>query len=126
MERVALDSTTVLSVGYDPALQLLEVEFRGGRVYEYYEVPAGVVQWLQRTPKKAAFIRRMIEPNYAYRALAAQVPGKYTGQTQPPGGLEPQGPAADTHAATRRDNFIEEDLAGALLRSLEALASDCP
>ena len=39
MEREPVDSSNLLSVGYDDASETLEVEFKGGNVYQYYGVP---------------------------------------------------------------------------------------
>lgn len=40
MERVPVESEALCSVGYDPAQRVLEVEFRSGEVYRYFNVPA--------------------------------------------------------------------------------------
>ena len=42
MERMAVSSTNIASVGYDEGSQTLEIEFVSGQVYEYYDVPASV------------------------------------------------------------------------------------
>ena len=42
-------------------------EFANGRVYRYAEVPRSVYAWLLRTPKKGAFVSRMIVDRYAHR-----------------------------------------------------------
>lgn len=34
-----VDSTSIRAVGYDPETQVLTVEFRSGRTYEYSDVP---------------------------------------------------------------------------------------
>lgn len=39
MDRQPVASSTVVSVGYDDATAVLEVEFRQGRVYHYFDVP---------------------------------------------------------------------------------------
>ena len=39
MNRSAVASSNVSSIGYDTATQTLEVEFLNGRVYQYYGVP---------------------------------------------------------------------------------------
>lgn len=39
MDRTPVISSNVKSVGYDPAAQLLEVEFMNGGVYQYKGVP---------------------------------------------------------------------------------------
>ncbi|MDD9966696.1 MAG: KTSC domain-containing protein [Myxococcales bacterium] len=69
MVRHPLSSNTVLSAGYDEAHQVLEVEFAGGRVYRYRDVPAGVYAWLCRSRSKGAFVSRMVADRYAYERL---------------------------------------------------------
>lgn len=39
IERIAVESSNLTSVGYDPATQVLEVEFAKGAVYSYADVP---------------------------------------------------------------------------------------
>jgi hypothetical protein len=40
MVRQLVESSSISSVGFDPASQVLEVEFRrGGRVYRFFDVP---------------------------------------------------------------------------------------
>jgi hypothetical protein len=40
MRRVALSSTSIAWIGYDPKAKELELEFRGsGDVYRYFDVP---------------------------------------------------------------------------------------
>lgn len=40
MEREWVHSRVFRSVGYDPATGVLELEFKGGRIYQYEQVPA--------------------------------------------------------------------------------------
>jgi len=44
MEREAVSSSLVESVGYDPDEAVLEVELENGRVYQYMEVPESTYQ----------------------------------------------------------------------------------
>ena len=67
MERLPLASRAVLSAGYDPASQLLELEFATGRIYQYDGVSAGTYQWLLRAPSKGLFVARMINNRYPFR-----------------------------------------------------------
>ena len=48
MQRKALRSSSIHSVGYDPATQVLEIEFRSGGIYQYFGVPAEVYQALMK------------------------------------------------------------------------------
>ena len=40
MDRVPVSSSNVAAVGYDESNSTLEVEFKSGSVYQYFEVPA--------------------------------------------------------------------------------------
>jgi hypothetical protein len=66
MERSPLESSSVASAGYDDATQVLEIEFKSGRIYQFTEVPRGVFDWLLRTPNKGSYVARMINGRYAY------------------------------------------------------------
>ena len=73
MQRTPLSSRALVSAGYDPEAQLLELEFHNGRVYRYREVPPGVFEFLLRTPSKGGFVNRMIDGRYAYEEVAEEV-----------------------------------------------------
>jgi hypothetical protein len=72
MQRVPMESSAISSAGYDPERSELEVEFRTGRVYVYRDVPAGVFEFLLRTPNKGGYLNRMIHGRYAYRELGLE------------------------------------------------------
>jgi len=65
MKRVPVTSSTVASVAYDEATRTLEVEFKKGGVYHYFDVPAAlhaglvgatsVGSYLDANIKKAGF-----------------------------------------------------------------------
>lgn len=39
MERNPVKSSQILSVGHDVGNSILEIEFKGGGIYQYFEVP---------------------------------------------------------------------------------------
>jgi len=39
MIRIPVQSSNLISIGYDFSNMTLEVEFKNGRVYQYYDVP---------------------------------------------------------------------------------------
>lgn len=39
MKRIKVESSNIVSVGYDVAEQILEVEFYKGTIYQYFNVP---------------------------------------------------------------------------------------
>lgn len=64
MKRVAVDSTSVASVGYDEGDHVLEIEFRGGGVYRYRHVPAAVHRLLLQAPSIGEFVNRIVKPKF--------------------------------------------------------------
>ena len=42
MERQEVDSSMAKSVGYDPLTNTLELEFKTGEIWQYYELPKNV------------------------------------------------------------------------------------
>jgi hypothetical protein len=66
----AVVSTTLTTVGYDPARALLQLEFRSGLVYEFFEVPAVVFAALLRARSKGKYFNEWIRGRFRY-ALAA-------------------------------------------------------
>jgi hypothetical protein len=67
MERVAVESNSLRSIGYDAATRVLEIEFCSGRVYSYAGVPPELHAWLMRTPSKGGYFNRMIRDRFAMR-----------------------------------------------------------
>jgi hypothetical protein len=46
MERRSVNSSNLLSIGYDPQTSTLEVEFRTGSIYQYEGVPTDIFDGL--------------------------------------------------------------------------------
>jgi len=74
MERTAVASGAIRSLGYEESSRTLEVEFRTGRVYQYDGVPPETHAWLLRVENKGGFINRMIIPHHAAREVTAAAP----------------------------------------------------
>ena len=55
MEREHVESQALLSVGYDPDRRILEVEFEGGAVYRYFDVPAHLHAALMSAPSQGQY-----------------------------------------------------------------------
>jgi len=72
MDRAVLESKAIVSAGYEPESQTLELEFSSGRVYQYDGVPASAYQWLLRTNSKGTYVSRMINGQYPYREVSAR------------------------------------------------------
>jgi hypothetical protein len=66
MRRAPIDSTSLKSVGYEPATRTLEVEFRSGRVYRYFGVPPRRYRALLDAESAGRFLNREIKGVYRY------------------------------------------------------------
>ncbi len=66
MDRHYVSSSNVSSIGYDAASQTLEVEFKDGSVYQYYNVPNGVYDAFMSAPSKGQFLAYQIKNVYPY------------------------------------------------------------
>ncbi len=64
--RTPVQSSNVLSVGYDEETQTLEIEYKDGSVYQYYNVPASVYSELLATSSVGRFIHQYIKNAYPF------------------------------------------------------------
>ncbi|MFD2231364.1 KTSC domain-containing protein [Alkalimarinus sediminis] len=68
MERVPVDSSNLVSVGYDEEASILEIEFNNG-VYQYFEVPAHVYEELINSGSKGSYLYQNIKGIYSYEQI---------------------------------------------------------
>ena len=67
MKRELVESDALVSVGYNRETQVLQIEFEGGRIYDYYDVPRQVHDWLLRVQNKGAYLNQIIKERYEFR-----------------------------------------------------------
>lgn len=68
--RQPVESSSLASVGYDPASQTLDVEFRHGGHYRYFQVPASSHEALMAASSKGRFFVAEIRNRYPYERVA--------------------------------------------------------
>lgn len=66
MQRDLVQSTNILSIGYDAESQTLEVEFQKSGIYQYYNVPQHVHEELMAAPSKGQFLNVYVTKGYPY------------------------------------------------------------
>jgi hypothetical protein len=69
MHRIALDSTTLASVLYSPDRCLLDLEFRNGAVYHYFDVPLSTYRELLKADSKGTYFNRNIRNRFRYQQV---------------------------------------------------------
>jgi len=66
MEREAVKSTTMRSIGYEASTRVLAIEFQSGEVYEYLDVPIEMYKTLSEAESKGKYFNREIRDNYRH------------------------------------------------------------
>jgi hypothetical protein len=65
MERELVASSAVVSIGYDLKTETLEVEFKSGGIYQYYNVPDQVYRTFMASDSKGTFLHVNIKNAYS-------------------------------------------------------------
>lgn len=70
MVRVQVSSSSLASVGYDAAKQILEVEFNTGTIYQYVGVPVAVYEELMAASSHGTYFAHNIKnAGYLYHRI---------------------------------------------------------
>ena len=69
MDRIPVSSSNIRSIGYDPELAILEVEFTSNAIYRYLNVPENLYQRLMSTGSKGQFLNDYIKYGYRYQRI---------------------------------------------------------
>ncbi|MFZ5896238.1 MAG: KTSC domain-containing protein [Myxococcota bacterium] len=64
MQRHTVQSTSIVSVGYDAQTHQLEIEFQGGRVYRYHSVPEAAYRLLLQARSIGEYVNSVIKPRF--------------------------------------------------------------
>jgi hypothetical protein len=63
---VPVESAAFVTVGYDEVHQLLQLEFRSGEIYHYFDVPPSVFDGLLAAPSKGRYFHQAILGRYPF------------------------------------------------------------
>lgn len=66
MKRQSVSSSNISSVGYDSESHTLEVEFHGGGVYQYFDVPQSTYDELMHASSHGSYFHRYIKDQYRW------------------------------------------------------------
>lgn len=66
MDRDPVSSSNIVSLGYDAASETLEIEFKDGSVYQYYNVGEHLYQQFVAAPSKGQFFNVYIKNAVAF------------------------------------------------------------
>ncbi|HLA95700.1 MAG TPA: KTSC domain-containing protein [Pyrinomonadaceae bacterium] len=69
MTRQRVSSSSIRSVGYDAENRILEIELRGGGVYQYFQVPESEYKAFVKAASIGRHYAKTIKPAYEFRRV---------------------------------------------------------
>lgn len=66
MERISVSSSNVASIGYDSDSSTLEIEFKNGAIYQYFDVSQRVYEDLISSDSVGGFLASNIKGFYRF------------------------------------------------------------
>jgi hypothetical protein len=66
MDWIPVSSSSLLRVRYDDDTSTLEIEFQGGRIYQYFDVPKSVFEGLLAAGSHGKFFHEQIKGHFRY------------------------------------------------------------
>jgi len=70
MNRDNVASSNLASAGYDPATETLEIEFKNGTVYQYYNISAQLYEQFSQASSKGQFLNVYIRDRHPFSRVA--------------------------------------------------------
>lgn len=71
IERTPVKSSNLASVGYNAKARVLEIEFRHGGVYRYFDVPGEIFSALMAAESKGRFFSANIRRRFRFEKVDA-------------------------------------------------------
>lgn len=65
MDREYVDSSMITSFGFDPIVSTLEIEFKNGAVWQYFDVPESVYYEMRSAGSCGKFYHSSIKGQFA-------------------------------------------------------------
>lgn len=66
MNRQAVTSSNIASIGYDADSKTLEIEFLNGGVYQYFDVPQHIYDGIMSADSHGQYLAQNIKGAYRY------------------------------------------------------------
>jgi len=66
MVRQEVSSTSIHAIGYDSQTKALEVEFKSGRVYRYFDVPPDIYEALMHSDSHGQYFNTNIRDTFKF------------------------------------------------------------
>lgn len=67
MERQRVSSSDIATIGYDPNLSVLEIEFISGGIYQYLNVPENIYNGIMFASSHGSYFHQFIKDRFNFR-----------------------------------------------------------
>ena len=71
--RPTADSSSIACIGYSPQSCTLEIEFRNGARYRYFNVPRETYKQMLAAESKGRYFHRSIRETYDYERISGEM-----------------------------------------------------
>lgn len=71
VERVPVESSSLVSIGFVREARVLEIEFRSGAIYRYLGVPPTVFEGMKKAESKGRYFAQSVRGKYQFQRLKA-------------------------------------------------------
>lgn len=61
-----VDSSNIAAIGYDEDSQTLQVEFKNGTLYQYFDVPEMIYEGMAQSPSVGQYLNQQVKGIYRY------------------------------------------------------------
>lgn len=72
MDREYVESSMITSIGYDPAICVLEIEFSNGTVWQYNDFPEYMWYEFRQSESKGKYFHAYIKKEYTPKGYRVQ------------------------------------------------------
>lgn len=79
MLRIPVESSDIISIGYDAPIKILEVEFHGGRIYQYRNVDQDIYDQLMHADSHGQYFNTFIHGRYRFDRISDDKEARYDG-----------------------------------------------
>ena len=76
MNVKSVESTTLVTIGYDETCEILQLEFRSHAVYRYFGVPSSVYEALVAAPSKGRYFNGAIRGSFPHVLISGTSSGQ--------------------------------------------------
>ena len=66
MNRKPVTSSNIASIGYDDSSETLEIEFKNGGIYQYFDVPQRIYNEIMSASSHGEYLAQNIKGHYRY------------------------------------------------------------